>query len=126
MEEYQRNKMASLLALRAFPRSFGMIVAGMVLVFTLDPLSAISYGLGVWFFVYLIKSIFIKPDFVDTYLWSCLSTIILAIGVWLVRSLIYIGLVVFALVRGAPVESTTLYMGGLLVYDLIIVVTRRS
>ena len=126
MSNHDQNRATELLALREFPRSLGMITAAIILVITLDPLAAISYGLSVWLVAFLIKSVLIKPDFVDTYLWSCLSTIILAIGAWPIRWLIYLGLVIFALFKGASFSSTALYMGGLLVYDLIIVFSRGS
>jgi hypothetical protein len=45
----------------------------------------------------------------------------LAIGAWPVKWLIYIALVIFSLTKGAPFEETALYMGGFLMFDIVVV-----
>lgn len=124
-EEYERQRTVSLLGLRAFPRSVGMIVGAITLLATQDPINAIEVCIGAWFVTWLIKSV-LPPSIVDTNLWSCCSFPVNAIGAYPIRWLLYVIMVIVALVMGAPLTATLVTMGGLLVYDLIIVFTHGS
>jgi hypothetical protein len=124
-DEYEQQRMVSLLGLRAFPRSLGMIVGAITLLVTKDPFNALEVGLGTWFVTYLIKST-LSPDIVGTYLWSCCSLPVNAIGAYPIRWLLYIVLVIIALATEAPFTLSLIIMGGLLLYDIIIVFTRGS
>lgn len=124
-DEYERNRTMSLLGLRAFPRSIGMMAGAITLLATQDPFSAIQVCLTAWFITFLVKSI-LPPSIVDTNLWSCCSLPVNAIGAYPIRWLLYIIMVIVALVMGAPFMATLIVMGGLLFYDLIIVFTRGA
>lgn len=125
MQDYEHKRTAALLALRAFPRSFGMLAGAIFLAINHNPIDAIGLALVVWFVTYLIKSA-LSPSFVDTYLWQFISTCVLAIGAWAVKWLLYVALVIFAILAGAPLTATLIIMGGLLLYDMFIVFTRGS
>jgi len=124
-DEYERNRTISLLGLRAFPRSIGMMAGAIMLLATQDPFSAIQVCLTAWFITFLIKSN-LPPSIVDTNLWSCCSLPVNAIGAYPIRWLLYTIMVIVALVMGAPFMATLIIMGGLLFYDLIIVFTRGA
>jgi hypothetical protein len=125
MDDYELQRTMSLLGLRALPRSLGMITGAITLLVTLNPTYAFAVSIGVWFITYLIKSA-LSPSIVDTYLWSCLSLPVNLIGAKTIRWVVYITMVIIALVRGAPFMETLGAMGGLLIYDLFIVFTRRA
>ncbi len=125
MQDYEYRRTAALLALRAFPRSFGMLAGAILLALSHNPINAVFLALVVWFVTYLIKSR-LDPSFVDTYLWQFISTCVLAIGAWAVKWLLYVALVVFVILKGAPLTATLIIMGGLLFYDMFIVFTRGS
>ena len=117
--------MVNLLGLRAFPRSVGMISGAIALLATQDPFKALEVGIIAWFVTYLIKSI-LPPSIVETNLWLFCSLPVNAIGAYPIRWVLYSIMVIIALVMGAPLTATLVIMGGLLVYDLIIVFTRGS
>lgn len=124
-DEYERNRTMSLLGLRAFPRSIGMIAGAITLLATRDPFSAVQVCLIAWFITFLVKSV-LPPSIVDTNLWSCCSLPVNAIGAYPIRWLLYAIMVIVALFMGAPFMATLIVMGGLLFYDLIIVFTRGA
>jgi len=125
LNEYERNRTMSLLGLRAFPRSVGMITAAITLLVTRDPYNALGIGIAAWLVTFLIKSM-LPPSIVDTNLWSCCSLPVNAIGAYPIRWLVYIIMVIIALFIGAPLTPALVAMGGLLLYDVFIVVTRGS
>lgn len=121
-DNYERNRTASLLGLRAFPRSFGMIAGAITLLSMQNPFIAILISLLVWFITFLIKST-LPPRIIDTNLWSCCSIPVNTIGAYPIRWALYVIMVIIAIVIGAPFISSLLVMGALLVYDIIIVFT---
>ena len=125
LNEYERNRTMSLLGLRAFPRSVGMIAGAIALLGTQDPSIALGVGITAWFATFLIKSM-LPPSIVDTNLWSCCSFPVNAIGAYPIRWLLYIIMVIVALVLGAPFTDTLMAMGGFFLYDVFIVFTRGS
>jgi hypothetical protein len=102
----------SLLGLRAFPRSVGMIAGAITLLATRDPYNALGVGIAAWFATFLIKSM-LPSNIVDTNLWSCCSLPVNAIGAYPIRWGLYIIMVIIALVMGAPFTATLIAMGGL-------------
>ena len=125
LNEYERNRTISLLGLKAFPRSMGMIVGAITLLVTRDPYNALGVGIATWFVTFLIKFM-LPPSVVDTYLWTCCSLPVNAIGAYPIRWSLYIILVIIALVMGAPFTETLIAMGGLFLYDVFIVFTRGA
>jgi hypothetical protein len=125
LDEYERNRTMSLLGLRAFPRSVGMIAGAISLLATRDPYNALGHAIVAWFVAFLIKSM-LPASIVDTNLWSSCSLPVNAIGAYPVRWLLYIIMVIVALFMGAPFLATLIAMGGLLLYDVFIVFTRGS
>ena len=88
-EEYEQQRTVNLLGLRAFPRSVGMLVGAVTLLLTLDPINSLLVCIVSWFVAYIIKSL-LPPSIVDTYLWSCCSLPVNAIGAYPIRWLLYI------------------------------------
>ncbi len=125
-DEYERYRTTSLLALRAFPRSIGMMAGAITLLRTQDPFTGIQVCLTAWFITFWVKSIFLGPSIVDFNLWSGCSLPVMAIGAYPVRWLLYITMVIIGLFMGAPFMATLMVMGGLLFYDFIIIFTRGS
>jgi hypothetical protein len=125
LNEYERNRTMSLLGLRAFPRSVGMIAGAITLLATRDPYNALGVGIAAWFATFLIKSM-LPSNIVDTNLWSCCSLPVNAIGAYPIRWGLYIIMVIIALVMGTPFTATLIAMGGLLLYDVFIVFTRGA
>lgn len=125
LNEYERNRTMSLLGLRAFPRSVGMIAGAITLLATRYPYNALGVGIAAWFVAFLIKSM-LPPSIVGTNLWSFCSLPVNAIGTYPIRWLLYIIMVIIALFMGAPFIATLVAMGGLLLYDVFIVFTRGS
>ena len=125
MNDYEQKRMISLLGLRAFSRSIGMIAGAIALLLTRDPYNALGYFIGVWLVSFIIKSI-LPSSIVDMNFWTCCSLPVNVIGAYPIRWFIYIVLVIIALVIGAPLGDTLIIMGGIFLVDLTIVLFRGS
>jgi hypothetical protein len=102
-----------------------MISGAIILLVVLEPFGALGICLLIWLFTFVIISM-LPPRIVDTNLWSCCSVPVNLIGAYPIRWFLFITMVIIALVIGAPFKETLLVMGGLFVYDVIIVFTRGA
>lgn len=125
-EEYERYRTRCLLGLRSFPRSVGMIAGAINLLATQDPYNSLQTGVAAWLVTYLMKSMLLDPGIVGTRLWSGCSLPVNAIGAYPIRWFLYITMVLIALVMGAPFSDTLVAMGGLFLYDVLIVFARGA
>jgi hypothetical protein len=123
MQDHERKRIISLRALSAFPRSFGMLVGAIILAITHDPFVAIIIALVVWLGTYLlVKQLSTSDEYAfDTYLWQFISPCVIVIGAWIAKWFIYIGLLIFSIIQGAPPTTTLIIMGALLLYDMYLV-----
>ena len=123
LDEQERQRTMSLLGLRAFPRSVGMLAAAITLLAMGEPYSALVVWVVAWFAAYWLRSM-LSPSIVDTNLWSCCSLPVNVIGAYPIRWVLFIGMVAVALFMGAPVQDTLLVMGVILAVDVVIVFVR--
>jgi hypothetical protein len=136
MDKPNQKETLTYLAWREFPRSIGIIIAGIVLLIlslspssTLkleSPLIALFIGLMTWMIFWVIKKV-LRFDVIDpyeTYLRVCLiyvfSIPVTFLSFWPVRWILFFVLTGTSLSLGAPLLTTILCMGGFWIYDLII------
>ena len=81
-EDYQARRILGVRALRAFPRSAGLITTAVYAVVTLDPIFALGPGFSVWLVLRIINWVIavVMPDIVDRNLWSCCLYLVVPVG----------------------------------------------
>lgn len=116
MNDDSRQRFASLLAWRAFPRSAGIIVTIALTLTTHRPIESLGKGLVVWLVLYAIREL--DDHFVDRNIWSCCSTIVFLASLWIFKSALMIIAAIIAISQGTELGPVLLVFGGLLIYDL--------
>jgi len=124
MNEYDRKRLASLLAWRAFARSAGIFTTVVFTLSTENPVESLGKGIIVWMFFYLIRQL--DDRFVDRNIWSYCSSCVYVISLWLVKTPLLLIAGIVAVNAGAQLGATVLVFGGLLIYDLYFVFTHGS
>ena len=121
-EDYQARRILGVRALRAFPRSAGLITTAVYAVVTLDPIFALGPGFSVWLVLRIINWVIavVMPDIVDRNLWSCCLYLVVPIGGWVLRWPITVVAAVLAILLGADAGDTALVMGGILGLDIVL------
>lgn len=117
-DDYARQRLAGARAWHVFPPSAGVVCAALLLAITLDPVTSVLGGLGLWFVMYIFRQA--MPDIYDRNLWSGCSLVILPVGVWFIRWVLVIVAGGVALLRNAPLYSTVITVSVLLVFDVVI------
>ncbi len=117
--EGDTNRIASMLAWRAYARSAGILATVILTLITENPIDSLGKGVIVWLIFYVIREL--DYQFIDRNIWSCCSPVVLIISFWPIRTLILVGSIIFTLNRGAEAGPVLLVLGGLLVYDLFFV-----
>lgn len=130
MSEHERNRIVNYMAWWAFPRSAGMYVSVVFLLLFSSgasenikmnaPSNALFVGVFAWVCFWIVKSL-LPSNIVDRNIWGCLSLPVGLVSLYHIRWVIFIIAIILSLFMGAPLFPTILYMGGFLVYDLVIV-----
>jgi hypothetical protein len=122
LSEDEKNDIVQLLVWRAFPRSIGMLLGACVLALFSSDISTLAevteapntgFGIAVFSWIGAWGLLAIMPF--RTYIHMTFVTM------WPVKTIIYICLVGYSLYHGASLVLTTLYFGGLWLYDLYLV-----
>jgi hypothetical protein len=119
MDEYQRNRIASLVAWRAFARSAAIFTTVLFTMVTKNPIESLGKGIIVWLLFYAIRQL--DDKLVDRNLWSCCSPIVFIISFWPIRIPFLVVSAIFVINLGAEVKPVLLVFGGLLIYDLLFI-----
>jgi len=121
-DDYEARRILGARALRAFPRSAGLITTAAYTVATLTPFFALGTGFAVWFMLRIIFWIITlaMPDIVDRNIWSCCLYLVVPIGGWLIRWPITVIAAVVAILLGADAGDTVLVLGGWLGLDIVL------
>lgn len=128
----QKNDLVRLLAWRAFPRSFGMILGACTLALFSSDISTVAEvieapntGLGIavfsWFGTWVLLSVISNFTFISAVFWGIFGIPITLITMWPVKMTIYLLLVGYSLLHGSSLILTALYFGGLWLYDVILI-----
>ena len=122
VSDWRANRSVSVRLLRSFPRSAAVVFTSIAVAITLDPLSALTQGVVVWFVLSVILSAIrlLLPNFVDLGAWLACSFVVLPIAAWFLKWPIVVGSGVVALVRGAPFGETLYVLGGVLAVDVVL------
>ncbi len=124
MNEYDRDRMISLLAWRAFARSACIFTTTIFTLVTASPVESLGKGIVVWILFYFIRQL--DSHFVDRNIWVYCSSCVYIASFWLVKTILLLVAGVIAVKLGAPLDATMLVFGGLLIYDLFFVFTHGS
>lgn len=124
--EHELERIVKYIAWRAFPRSAGMYLTAISLLFfswlelSDAPSTSLTIGLFAWLFLWVVKSI-LPSDIVDRYIWYLFSLPVGFISLYPLRWAFCIIAIGISLYMGAPFFTTVLYIGGFLIYDFIII-----
>jgi hypothetical protein len=117
---------AKLLAWRTFARSAGIVTTAILTAIYLSPWDSFGIGILVWFFFYLIRrfvyEMFMTGRALDSLYDTCCLIPVYVISFWVTKWGIVVVAGLVAVNRGAPLADTAMALGGLLLYDLIVMI----
>ena len=114
--EYARRDKISIRAMKAFPRSFGIICGAFVLFVTINPWKAIGAFLLVWFVVLVFRNLFVPQDFYESGFWELMYATVTLISGRVIKWLILAGGAIGAIYKGA--DATTTFLAAMIIVFL--------